>query len=56
VGDVLVRAALQWAVEVAKRRCMKRANVALARKARRLLHRMSISGSEFRFSKEAAAL
>jgi transposase len=44
-----------WAMAVAKRRGMKRAKVALARKLAVILHRMWIDGSEFRFGKEPAA-
>jgi transposase len=45
----------RWAMEVAKRRGMKRATVALARKLAVVLHRMWLDGSEFRFGKEEAA-
>jgi transposase len=45
----------RWALEVAKRRGMKRAKVALARKLSSLLHRLWVDGSEFRFEREAAA-
>jgi transposase len=45
----------RWAMAVAKRRGMKRATVALARKLAVVLHRMWLDGSEFRFGKEAAA-
>jgi transposase len=45
----------RWALEVAKRRGMKRAKVALARKLSTVLHRMWVEGSTFRFGKEAAA-
>lgn len=45
----------RWAMEVAKRRGMKRATVALARKLATVLHRMWVDGSDFRFGKEAAA-
>ena len=45
----------RWALEVAKRRGMKRARVALARKLAIVLHRMWLDGSEFRFGKEAVA-
>jgi transposase len=44
----------RWALEVARRRGMKRAKVALARKLAGVLHRMWVDGSEFRFGKEAA--
>jgi transposase len=45
----------RWALGVAKRRGMKRAKVALARKLSTVLHRMWVEGSTFRFGKEAAA-
>jgi transposase len=45
----------RWALEVAKRRGMKRAKVALARKLAAVLHRMWVEGSEFRWGHEAAA-
>src|SRR5947209_5792823 len=45
----------RWAMEVAKRRGMRRAKVALARKLATVLHRLWVDGSEFRFGKEAAA-
>jgi transposase len=44
-----------WALEVAHRRGMRRAKVALARKLATILHRMWVDGSSFRFGKEAAA-
>jgi transposase len=45
----------RWGLEVAKRRGMRRAKVALARKLATVLHRLWVDGSEFRFGKEAAA-
>jgi transposase len=45
----------RWALEVAKRRGMRRAKVALARKRASILHRMRVDGSGFRFGKEAIA-
>lgn len=45
----------RWALEVAKRRGVKRAKVALARKLASVLHRMWIDGSEFHWGKEAPA-
>jgi transposase len=45
----------RWAMEVAKRRGMKRAKVALARKLATVLHRMWVDQTDFRFSKETAA-
>jgi transposase len=45
----------RWALEVAKRRGMMRAKVALARKLAVVLHRMWMDGTDFRFGKEATA-
>ena len=45
----------RWALEVAKRRGMMRAKVALARKLATVLHRMWVDDTDFRFGKEAAA-
>ncbi len=45
----------RWAMEVAKRRGMRRAKVALARKLAAILHRLWIDGATFRFGKEPAA-
>ncbi len=45
----------RWALEVAKRRGMRRAKVALARKLATVLHRLWVDGSEFRFGKEVVA-
>jgi transposase len=45
----------RWALEVAKRRGMKRAKVALARKLAVVLHRMWIDGTTFRWSQAMAA-
>jgi transposase len=41
----------RWAVEVAKRRGLKRAKVALARKIGVILHRMWVDGTDFRWTK-----
>jgi transposase len=46
----------RWAMEIAKRRGMKRAKVALARKLATVLHRMWVDGTEFRWGKEAGAM
>jgi transposase len=43
-----------WAMGVAKRRGMRKAKVALARKLAVILHRMWIDGTEFHWSREAA--
>ena len=45
----------RWGLEVAKRRGVRRAEVALARKLATVLHRLWADGSEFRFGQEAAA-
>ncbi len=44
-----------WALQVARRRGMKRAKVALARKLAGVLHRMWANATGFRWGKEAAA-
>ncbi|HUZ92247.1 MAG TPA: IS110 family transposase [Methylocella sp.] len=44
----------RWGVEVAKRRGMKRAKVALARKIGVILHRMWIDLADFRWTKQVA--
>ncbi|HET6521592.1 MAG TPA: IS110 family transposase [Geminicoccaceae bacterium] len=46
----------RWALEVAKRRGLKRAKVAPARKLAAILHRMWVDGSDFRFGRETAAV
>jgi transposase len=43
----------RWALQVAQRRGMKRAKVALARKLATVLHRMWVDGTDFHFGKEA---
>jgi transposase len=43
----------RWALDVAKRRGLKRAKVALARKLAVILHRIWVDGSTFRWGKEA---
>lgn len=45
----------RWAVDVAKRRGMKRAKVALARKLATVLHRLWVDETEFRWGKVASA-
>ncbi len=42
----------RWAMDVAKRRGMKRAKVALARKLAVVLHRMWVDAAEFRWTKD----
>lgn len=44
-----------WGMNIAKRRGMARARVAVARKLAVILHRMWVDGSEFLWSKQAAA-
>ena len=44
-----------WGMNIAKRRGMARARVAVARKLAVILHRMWTDGSEFRWGKPAAA-
>jgi transposase len=50
-----VSALKRWAMEVARRRGMKRAKVALARKLAGVLHRMWANAADFRWGKEAVA-
>jgi transposase len=45
----------RWALEVAKRRGLKRAKVALARKLATVLHRLWVDGTTFRWGKAATA-
>ena len=45
----------RWALEVAKRRGMRRAKVALARKLAVILHRIWIDGTTFRWGREGVA-
>jgi hypothetical protein len=45
----------RWAMDVARRRGLKRAKVALARKLAGVLHRMWADGTEFRWSREVEA-
>jgi transposase len=44
----------RWAMDVAKRRGLKRAKVALARKLAAVMHRMWVDGTTFRWGREAA--
>jgi transposase len=44
-----------WAMQIARRRGMKRAIVALARRLAVILHRIWVDGTEFRWTREAAA-
>jgi transposase len=44
-----------WAMQIAKRRGMKRAIVALARRLAVILHRIWVDGTEFRWTREALA-
>jgi transposase len=45
-----------WALRVAQRRGAKRAKVALARKLAGVLHRMWVSGTDFRYCSSRTAL
>ena len=45
----------RWGLEVAKRRALKGAKVAVARKLAAILHRTWIGGSTFRWTKTEAA-
>jgi transposase len=45
----------RWGLEVARRRGVKRARVALARELATVLHRLWVDGSSFRFGTEVAA-
>jgi len=45
----------RWALEVAKRRGLKRAKVALARKLATVLHRMWVDGTTFHWGKQPVA-
>ena len=44
-----------WAMQIAKRRGMKKAIVALARRLAVIMHRLWIDGTEFRWTREVAA-
>src|SRR5689334_20277835 len=44
-----------WAIKIAKRRGLKKAIVALARRLAVILHRIWVDGSEFRWTREGAA-
>ena len=44
-----------WAMQIAKRRGIKRAIVALARRLAVILHRIWVDGTDFRWSRDAAA-
>jgi transposase len=45
----------RWAMDIAKRRGLKRAKVALARKLATVLHRMWVDGADFRCGKDVSA-
>ena len=44
-----------WAMQIARRRGMKKAIVALARRLAVIMHRIWIDGAEFRWTREVAA-
>ena len=49
---LIVRA---WAMQIARRRGMKKAIVALARRLAVIMHRIWVDGTEFRWTRELAA-
>ena len=49
------RNSMAWAMQIARRRGMKRAIVALARRLAVIMHRIWTDGTEFRWTREAAA-
>ena len=55
-ADVCARSWLKaWAMQIARRRGMKKAIVALARRLAVIMHRIWIDGTEFRWTRETAA-
>jgi hypothetical protein len=44
-----------WAIQIARRRGMKKAIVALARRLAVIMHRIWVDGTEFRWTREQAA-
>ena len=44
-----------WAIQIARRRGMKKAIVALARRLAVIMHRIWVDGTEFRWTREVAA-
>ena len=44
-----------WAMQIARRRGMKKAIVALARRLAVIMHRIWVDGTEFRWTREVAA-
>ncbi len=46
----------RWAMDVAKRRGMRRAKVALARKLATVLHRIWVDGTQFVWGEDPAAM
>ena len=46
---------MAWAMQIARRRGMKKAIVALARRLAMIMHRLWIEGTEFRWAREVAA-
>jgi transposase len=45
-----------WAIQIARRRGMKKAIVALARRLAGIMHRIWVDGTEFRWTREVAAI
>jgi transposase len=54
--DTRFSALKRWGLDVARRRGLKRAKVAVARKLAVILHRMWVDGTTFRWSREAKTL
>ncbi len=50
----MVLASAAWAMQIARRRGMKKAIVALARRLAVIMHRMWVDGTEFRWAREQA--
>ena len=44
-----------WAMQIARRRGMRKAIVALARRLAVIMHRIWVDGTEFRWARETAA-
>jgi hypothetical protein len=44
-----------WAMQIARRRGMKKAIVALARRLAVIMHRLWVDGTEFRWTRDVAA-
>ena len=51
----LIGRPMAWAIQIARRRGMKKAIVALARRLAVIMHRIWVDGTEFRWTREQAA-